>query len=99
MVAMKAQLVPGNQEQKGFSGHRSFAEFLGEVETYLSVLAPGLLARPRLEWAAAFRDQVIVMSGVEAYEVVRGNPTGTAAQSVQRQRRSQAQSSVENQSV
>ena len=25
---------------------KSFAEFLGEVETYLSVLAPGLLARP-----------------------------------------------------
>ena len=31
---------------------KSFAEFLGEVETYLSVLAPGLLARPLLEWAA-----------------------------------------------
>ena len=30
-----------------------FAEFLGEVETYLSVLAPGLVAKP---WAAAFRD-------------------------------------------
>ena len=36
---------------------KSFAEFLGEVETYLSVLAPGLLARPLLERAAAFRDQ------------------------------------------
>ena len=35
---------------------KSFAEFSGEVETYLSVLAPGLLARPLLEWAAAFRD-------------------------------------------
>ena len=39
---------------------KSFAEFLGEVETYLSVLAPGLLARPMLEWAAAFRDQAIL---------------------------------------
>ena len=27
---------------------------------YLSVLAPGLLARPLLEWAAAFRDHPIV---------------------------------------
>ena len=53
---------------------KSFAEFLGEVETYLSVLAPGLLARPLLEWAAAFRDQAIVMSDVEAYEVAHGNP-------------------------
>ena len=35
---------------------KSFAEFLVEVETYLSVLAPGLLARPLLEGAAAFRD-------------------------------------------
>ena len=50
------------------------AEFLGEVETYLSVLAPGLLARPLLEWAAAFRDQAIVASDVEAYEVAHGNP-------------------------
>ena len=33
---------------------KSFAELLGEVETHLSVLAPGLLARPLLEWAAAF---------------------------------------------
>ena len=53
---------------------KSFAEFLGEVETYLSVLAPGLLARPLLEWAAAFRDQPIVLSDVEAYEAVHGNP-------------------------
>ena len=52
---------------------KSFAEFLGEVETYLSVLAPGLLARLLLELAAAFRDQAIVMSDVEAYEVVHGN--------------------------
>ena len=52
---------------------KSFAEFLGEVETYLSVLAPGLLARPLLEWAAAFRDQAIVMSDVEAYEAAHGN--------------------------
>ena len=52
---------------------KSFAEFLGEVETYLSVLAPGLLARPLLEWAAAFRDQPIVLSDVEAYEAAHGN--------------------------
>ena len=49
------------------------AEFLGEVETYLSVLAPGLLARPLLEWATAFRGQAIVMSDVEASEVWHGN--------------------------
>ena len=42
--------------------------------TYLSVLAPGLPARPLLEWATAFRDQAIVMSDVEAYEVAHGNP-------------------------
>ena len=53
---------------------KSFAEFLGVVEAYLSVLAPSFLARPLLEWAAAFRDQAIVMSDVEAYEVARGNP-------------------------
>ena len=53
---------------------KSFAEFLGEVETFLSVLAPGLLARPLLEWAAAFRDQPIVLSDVEAYEAAYGNP-------------------------
>ena len=53
---------------------KTFAEFLGEVETYLSVLAPGLLARPLLEWAAAFRDQPIVLSDVEAYEAAHGNP-------------------------
>ena len=35
---------------------KSFAKFLGEVETFLSVLARGLLARLLLEWAAAFRD-------------------------------------------
>ena len=39
---------------------KSFAEFLGEAETHLSVLALGLLARLLLEWAAAFRDQPIV---------------------------------------
>ena len=50
-----------------------FAEFLGEVETYLSVLAPGLLAGPLLE-AAAFRDQPIVLRDVEAYEAAHGNP-------------------------
>ena len=44
-----------------------------EVETYLSVLAPGLLARPLLEWAAAFRDQPIVLSDVEAHEAAHGN--------------------------
>ena len=53
---------------------KSFAEFVGEVETYLSVLAPGLSARPLLEWAAAFRDQAIVTSDVEAYEIAHGNP-------------------------
>ena len=53
---------------------KSFAEFLGEVETYLSVLAPVLFARPLLERAAAFRDQPIVMSDVEAYEAAHGNP-------------------------
>ena len=53
---------------------KNFAEFLGEVDTYLSVLAPGLLARQLLEWAAAFRDQPIVMGDVEAYEAAHGNP-------------------------
>ena len=53
---------------------KSFAEFLGEAETYLSVLAPGMLARPLLEWAAAFRDQAIVMSDVEACEVSHEEP-------------------------
>ena len=52
---------------------KSFSEFLGEVETYLSVLARGLLARPLLEWAAAFRDQPIVLSDVEAHEAAHGN--------------------------
>ena len=52
---------------------KSFAEFLGDVETYC-VLAPGSLARPLLEWAAAFRDQPIVMSDVEAYAAAHGNP-------------------------
>ena len=50
---------------------KSFAEFLGEGETYLSVLAPGLLARPLLEWAAAFCDQAIVMSDVESCDGFR----------------------------
>ena len=53
---------------------KSFAEFLGEVEMYLSVLAPGLLARPLLEWAAAFRDQAIVTNDVNTYKITRGNP-------------------------
>ena len=56
---------------------KSFAEFSGEAETYLSVLPPGFLARPVLEWAAAYRDQAIVMSDVEAYEAcdaAHGNP-------------------------
>ena len=81
---------------------KNFAEFLEEVETYLSVLAPGLLARPLLEWAAAFRDQPIVMSDVEAHEAAHGNPFDwnlketTPAQSVQRQRRSQAEGSGEH---
>ena len=51
---------------------KRFAEFLGEVETYLSVLAPGFLSSPLLEWAAALRDQAIVTSGVEAYEAAHG---------------------------
>ena len=55
---------------------KSFAEFLGDVETFLSVLAPGLLARPLLEWAAAFRDQPIVLSDVEAYEAAYGEALG-----------------------
>ena len=82
--------------------NKSFAEFLGEVETYLSVLAPGLLARPMLELAAALRDQAVVTSDVEAYEVAQGSfrlelegGVGGAwtlsAHSVQRKRRSQAQ--------
>ena len=41
----------------------------------LSVQAPGLLARHLLEWAAAFRDQPIVLSDVEAYEAAHGNPS------------------------
>ena len=53
---------------------KRYAEFLGEVETFLSVLAPGLLARPLLEWAAVFRDQPIVLSDVEAFEAAHGNP-------------------------
>ena len=52
---------------------KSFAEFLGEVETYLGVLASGLLARPLVERAAAFLDQPIMMSDVEAYEAAQGN--------------------------
>ena len=58
--------------------NKNFAEFLGEVETYLSVLAPGLSARPLLEWAAAFRGKPVVVSDVEAYEAAHGNlSTGT----------------------
>ena len=38
------------------------------------MLAPGLLARPSLEWVAAFRDQPIVLSDVEAHEAAHGNP-------------------------
>ena len=53
---------------------KSFAEFLGEVETHLSVLAPGLLAIPLLGWATAFCDQSIVMSDAEEYEAAHGNP-------------------------
>ena len=53
---------------------KSFAEFLGEVETHLSVLASGLLARPLLEWVAAFRDQPIEMSDVEGYQAAHGHP-------------------------
>ena len=63
---------------------KSFAEFLGEVETFLSVMAPGLLARPLLEWAAAFRHLAIVTSDVEAYEVAHGNPFYWNLKEVQR---------------
>ena len=60
---------------------QSFAEFMEEVETNLSFLAPGLLARPLLEWAAAFRDQTIEVGDVTAYElahdgIVRLEPEG-----------------------
>ena len=44
---------------------KSFAEFLGEVEKYLRVLAVGLLERPLL--------QPIVLSDVEANEATHGN--------------------------
>ena len=39
---------------------KSFAEFLGEVGAFLIVPVPGVVARPLLEWTAAFRDQKIV---------------------------------------
>ena len=45
---------------------KTFAQFLGEDETCLNLLARGLLASPLLERAAVFRDQAIVMSDVEA---------------------------------
>ena len=48
---------------------KCFAEFLNEVETHMRVLAPGLVARPLLEWAAAFRDQTIEMGDVTPYEL------------------------------
>ena len=70
--------MPKSFGQKMYTADRmdkkSFAEFFGEVETYLSVLAPGLLARALLEWTAAFSDQPIVLSDVEAYEAAHGNP-------------------------
>ena len=50
---------------------KSFAEFLRDVETYLSVLA---YWRDRCWNGLPFRDQAIVMSDVEAYEVAHGNP-------------------------
>ena len=57
---------------------KSFAVFLGEVEPYLSVLAPGLVARPLLKCAASFRDKAVETSDVTAYEVAHGNLlTGT----------------------
>ena len=46
---------------------------LGEVDTYLCVLAPGLVARPLLEWAAAFRDWAMETSDVTANEVAHGH--------------------------
>ena len=58
--------------------------------------------RPLLEWAAAFRDMAIVMSDVEAYEVAHGNPFDWNLKEVSEalepllQRKSQAQSNVEN---
>ena len=55
----------GQEELRGVLGRG--------VETYLSVLAPGLLARALLE-LVAFRDQPIVMSDVEAYEAAHGKP-------------------------
>ena len=39
-----------------------FAEFLFEVATHLSVLALGLVARPLLEWAAALRDESVLVT-------------------------------------
>ena len=86
---------------------KSVAAFLGEVETYLSVLAPGLLLRPLLEWAAAFRAQAIETSDVIAYEVADGNlfdwnlqggvggAWNRTPQGMQRQCRNQAPSSFE----
>ena len=70
----RCQEVPARDVHGRPRGQEELAEFLGEVETFLSVLAPGLLARPLLEWAAAFRDQPIVLSDVEAYEAAHGNP-------------------------
>ena len=81
---------------------KSFAEFLGKFETCLSVLAPGLLARPLLEWAAAFRDQPIVLSDVEAYEASHGNPFDWSLKEVSEalgnscMKCAQAQSSIED---
>ena len=48
------------------------------METYLSVLAPGLVARPLLEWAAAFRDRTVEMGDVTAYELAHDNPRGSS---------------------
>ena len=67
---MAIGMVP---EQKRAKLNNSEAEKIWP-ETHLSVLAPSLLARPLLLWAAAFCDQPIVMSDVEAYEVAHGTP-------------------------
>ena len=49
-----------NRDAEKFWRLWTYTEFLGEVETYLSVLAPGLLARRCWNGVLAFRDQAIV---------------------------------------
>ena len=50
------------------------ASFLREVGTFLTVLAPFLVARPLLEWAAAFRDKAVVEDDVPVFETTHTNP-------------------------